>query len=165
MSSSPPRGFSIRRAVAGDAQSIAAVFDAAVRDAWTFLGERAQRPMFEPPYWDQLVVDHAPPNALLLATVVQDVVGFTAVHARDGEMFLLFVDPAYAGRGIARTLLDAAHDALRAAGHAEAHLFTEERNHRALSVYAAAGYRPDGTVRESDFGGVPLRELRLVKAL
>ena len=28
-----------------------------------------------------------------------------------------------------------------------------------------AGYVPDGTVRESDFEGEPLREVRLVKAL
>jgi hypothetical protein len=29
---------SLRRAVPGDAQKIAAVFDAAVREAWTYLG-------------------------------------------------------------------------------------------------------------------------------
>jgi RimJ/RimL family protein N-acetyltransferase len=40
-----------------------------------------------------------------------------------------------------------------------------ERNARALALYAAAGYRPDGTVRESDFDGAVLREPRLVKAL
>jgi hypothetical protein len=32
-------------------------------------------------------------------------------------------------------------------------------------VYTAAGYRPDGTIRESDFNGTTLRELRLVKRL
>jgi hypothetical protein len=32
-------------------------------------------------------------------------------------------------------------------------------------VYAAAGYRPDGTVRESELHGVGLRELRLVTML
>lgn len=66
-------------------------------------------------------------------------------------MFLLFVDPAHGGRGIGRLLLDAAHDVLRAAGCSEVFLFTEERNMRARAVYAAAGYRADGTVRESDF--------------
>jgi RimJ/RimL family protein N-acetyltransferase len=40
-----------------------------------------------------------------------------------------------------------------------------ERNARALALYAAAGYRPDGTVRESDLDGAVLREPRLVKAL
>jgi ribosomal protein S18 acetylase RimI-like enzyme len=77
----------------------------------------------------------------------------------------LFVDPAAAGRGVGRRLLDAAHDALRDAGCGEAFLYTHEQNERALAVYRAAGYRPDGTVRESDFRGVALRELRLVKPL
>jgi ribosomal protein S18 acetylase RimI-like enzyme len=80
-------------------------------------------------------------------------------------MFLLFVAPAYAGRGIGRLLLRAAHDALRAAGCDEAFLFTHEQNERALAVYARAGYRPDGSIRESDFRGTRLRELRLVKQL
>jgi GNAT superfamily N-acetyltransferase len=78
---------------------------------------------------------------------------------------LLFVHPAYAGRGIGRTLLAAAHDALCAAGCRETFLFTHEQNERALAVYAAAGYRLDGSVRTSNFRGTELRELRLVKQL
>jgi ribosomal protein S18 acetylase RimI-like enzyme len=159
-------GISLRRATAGDAQAIGAVFDASVRVSWSFLGERARRPMFSPDDWDKLVVDHAPPNVLLVATDEADrVVGYTAVHPDDGEMFLLFVDPAHAGRGIGRILLSAAHDALRAAGCNEAFLFTHEQNERALAVYASAGYRPDGSIRETEFHGVPTRELRLVKQL
>jgi ribosomal protein S18 acetylase RimI-like enzyme len=156
----------LRRATAGDAQAIGAVFDASVRAGWTFLGELVRRPLFSPEDWDKLVADHAPPNVLLVATDEDDrVVGYAAVHPEDGEMFLLFVDPAHAGRGIGRTLLSAAHDALRAAGCNEAFLFTHEQNERALAVYATAGYRPDGSTRESDFHGTPVRELRLVKQL
>ena len=80
-------------------------------------------------------------------------------------MFLLFVHPAHAGRGVGRTLLAAAHDALRDAGCREAFLFVHEQNERALGVYAAAGYRPDGSVRASDFRGTHVREVRLVKQL
>ena len=40
-----------------------------------------------------------------------------------------------------------------------------EQNERALAVYESAGYRRDGSVRESDFGGTTIRELRLVKQL
>lgn len=156
----------VRRARAADAQAIGAVFDAAVSHGWTFLGERARRPLFEPHKWDELVAAHAPPDALLVATGDGDeVIGFSAVHSEDGELFLLFVDPAHAGRGVGHTLLEAAHDVLRGAGHREAFLFTEERNERSLAVYAAAGYRPDGTQRESDLDGIPLREVRLVKQL
>jgi ribosomal protein S18 acetylase RimI-like enzyme len=157
---------SLRRAVAADAQAIGAVFDAAVREGWTYLGDLAREPMFGPEEWDREVADHAPPNVLLVATDEADrVVGFTAVHPADGEMFLLFVDPAHAGQGIGRILLQAAHDALREAGCTEAFLYTHEQNERALAVYAAAGYRPDGSVRETDFRGTQLREPRLVKRL
>jgi RimJ/RimL family protein N-acetyltransferase len=153
----------VRRATADDARAIGAVFDAAVRAGWTFLPEP---PSFPPADWDRLVADHAPPNVLLVAVDHSGrVVGYSAAHPADGELFLLFVDPAYGGRGVGRRLLDAAHDALRAAGCREAHLYTHERNQRALRVYASAGYRPDGTVRESDFMGNPLREVRLVKPL
>jgi ribosomal protein S18 acetylase RimI-like enzyme len=156
----------IRPAIAGDAQKIGAVFDAAVSDGWTYLGDLAGKPMFSPDDWDKVVADHAPPNALLVAVDERDdVAGFTAVHPRDGEMFLLFVHPEHAGRGVGRTLLDAAHGALRAAGRSEAFLYTHEQNQRALAVYEAAGYRRDGMVRESDFRGVHLREPRLVKPL
>src|SRR5215467_4224508 len=159
-------GVKVRRATADDAQAIRAVFDAAVRASWTYLGELAQKPMFAPADWDQLVADHAPPKVLLVATgQAGQVVGYTAAHPDDGEMFLLFVHPTHAGRGIGRTLLSAAHDALRAAGCQQAYLYTHEQNQRALAVYESAGYRRDGSVRESDFGGTTIRELRLVKQL
>jgi ribosomal protein S18 acetylase RimI-like enzyme len=156
----------LRPAVPGDAPAIGAVFDAAVRAGWTYLGELVAAPMFTLQDWDQLVAEHTPPKVLLVAVDDTDgVVGYAAVHPQDGEMFLLFVHPAHAGRGIGRTLLDAAHDALRAAGCRTAFLFTHEQNERALAVYTAAGYRPDGSARVSDFSGVRLREVRLVKEL
>ncbi len=162
----PVRGISLRRAQAGDAQAIGAVFDASVRAGWTFLGDVSRRPMFSPHDWDELVANHSPPKALIVATDEADrVVGYSAAHPETGEMYLLFVDPEHAGRGIGRMLLDAAHDALREAGCDEAYLFTHERNERALAVYASAGYRPDGSSRESDFRGTRIRELRLVKRL
>jgi ribosomal protein S18 acetylase RimI-like enzyme len=156
----------IRPATAADAQAIGAVFDAAVQAGWSYLGELARTPMFEPEEWDREVADHAPPNVLLVAADAAGAVrGFVAAHPADGELFLLFVHPAAAGRGVGRRLLDAAHDALRAAGCREAFLYTHEQNERALGVYRAAGYRPDGTVRESDFRGTAIREPRLVKPL
>jgi ribosomal protein S18 acetylase RimI-like enzyme len=159
-------GITLRPAVPGDAAAIGAVFDAAVRAGWTYLGERIAEPIFTPQDWDRLVAEHLPPNVLLVAVDETDgLIGYTAAHPTDGEMFLLFVHPVHAGRGIGRTLLAAAHDALRAAGCREAFLFTHEQNERALAVYTAAGYRPDGSVRVSDFRGAQLRELRLVKQL
>jgi ribosomal protein S18 acetylase RimI-like enzyme len=156
----------LRRAVQGDAPAIGAVFDAAVAAGWAYLGDLAAEPMFTSEEWEQLVAGHLPPNVLLVAVdEMERVVGYTALHPEDGEMFLLFVHPDAAGRGIGRTLLAAAHDELRAAGCAEAFLFVHEQNERALAVYTAAGYRPDGSDRVSDFRGTRIRELRLVKQL
>jgi ribosomal protein S18 acetylase RimI-like enzyme len=156
----------LRSATPEDAQAIAAVFDASVRVGWPYLGDVVEQPMFTPAEWDELVATHRPPNALILAEdEAGRVVGFTAAYPEDGEMFLLFVDPAHAGRGIGRTLLEAAHEVLRAGGSREAFLFVHEANERALAVYAAAGYRPDGTDRVTDWRGIALRELRLVGAL
>ncbi|HEY1535825.1 MAG TPA: GNAT family N-acetyltransferase, partial [Polyangiaceae bacterium] len=138
---------------------------AAVREGWAYLGDVARESMFPPDEWDKLVADHASPNVLLVAIDARNVVGFSAVHPREGEMFLLFVHPEHAGRGVGRALLDAAHGVLRAAGCREAFLYTHQENERALAVYEAAGYRRDGSVRESDFRGIQLREPRLVKPL
>jgi ribosomal protein S18 acetylase RimI-like enzyme len=155
---------SIRPAKAEDAQAIGAVFDAAVRAGWTYLGELAREPMFPPNEWDQVVFQHAPPNALLVAVDNRGkVVGFTAVHPPEGELYLLFVHPGHGRRGVGRALLNAAHEVLRDAGCREVFLYTHEENERSLAVYQAAGYRRDGFVRESDFRGVHLRESRLVR--
>ncbi len=162
----PAPRITLRSAVPRDAPAIGAVFDAAVRAGWTYLGDLVAEPMFTPEDWDQLVTDHLPPNVLLVAVdETESVVGYTAAHPADGEMFLLFVHPAYAGCGIGRILLAAAEDALRAAGCPETFLFVHEQNERALAVYTAAGYRPDGSDRVSDFRGMHVREVRLVKQL
>src|SRR5207237_1275346 len=93
-------GIRLRRVEPSDAQAIGAVFDAAVRVGWTYLGELASRPMFTAAEWDKDVADHAPPNLMLVATAEGGrVVGFTAVHPQDCEMYLLFVDPAASGLG------------------------------------------------------------------
>jgi hypothetical protein len=69
----------IRRARPEDAQAIAAVFDAAVRARWTFMGEVASRPMFAPEDRDRLVADHAPPNILPAGTdQARQVLGYGA---------------------------------------------------------------------------------------
>src|SRR3982074_1170740 len=92
MTEAKPPGIRLRQAVASDAQAIGAVFDAAVRVGWTYLGELASRPMFTAAEWDKDVADHAPPNVLLVGTDEGDrVIGFTAAHPQDCEMYLLFV--------------------------------------------------------------------------
>jgi ribosomal protein S18 acetylase RimI-like enzyme len=156
----------LRPALAADAPAIEAVFNPAVKAGWTYLGELTAEPLFTSEAWSSLVADHKPPNVLLVAVdETESVVGYTAAHPKDCEMFLLFVHPARAVRGIGRMLLAAADDALRAAGCSKSFLLVHEHNDRAIAVYRAAGYRPDGSDRVSDFRGTRIREVRLVKLL
>jgi ribosomal protein S18 acetylase RimI-like enzyme len=158
--------FRVRRGVAADVPAIADVFNSAVRAEWTYLGDVVGKPLFDTAEWEQLVADSAAPNVLLVATDrTGHVVGYSAAHPRDGELFLLFVDPAHGHRGVGRMLLEATHDELRAAGCSRAFLYTHEQNERALAVYTRAGYRPDGTTRASNFRATAIREVRLVKQL
>jgi hypothetical protein len=53
--SSGTAGITLRPAVQSDAPAMGAVFDAAVRAGWTYLGDLAARPMFTPEDWEQLV--------------------------------------------------------------------------------------------------------------
>lgn len=109
--------FAIRRGRAEDASAVAAVFDAAVARGWTHLGGLEREPLFNAAQWDDLLAAHLGDDVILVAVdPTHTVLGFCAVHPGDGEMYLLFVDPAHGGRGIGRALLDAGHDALRAAG-------------------------------------------------
>jgi GNAT superfamily N-acetyltransferase len=127
----------IRRAEAADAQAIGAVFDAAVREGWRYLGELAARPMFPPEEWDDEVAKHAPPNALLVATNEANwVIGFVAVHPAEGEMYLLFVHPDHAGLGVGRALFGG-----RARGAAVGRL------PRSLSLHARAERAGDRRLR------------------
>lgn len=157
----------VRRADRGDARAIAAVFDAAVRANWTYLGPIVREPLFTEDDWDRLVASHAAPNVLLVAEPRDrgGVLGYVAAHPDVGELFLLFVHPDHAGRGVGRRLLGAAHDELRAAGRREAFLYVHADNLRAISVYKRAGYTHDGTHRQSEFRGSTVHEIRLVKHL
>jgi hypothetical protein len=55
----------VRSAIPADAPAIGAVFDAAVRAGWTYLGDLVREPIVTAKDWDQLVADHAPSNVLL----------------------------------------------------------------------------------------------------
>ena len=153
----------IRRATAADASAVADVFDAAVAAAWTHLGGLEREPLFTAGEWRDLVAAHLGDDVLLVATGSSGaILGFCAVHPGDGELFLLFVDPAHAGRGVGRALLAAGHELLCAAGCRQAFLFTQATNDRARAVYAAAGYRPDGQTRTSEFRSRTVPEVRMV---
>jgi GNAT superfamily N-acetyltransferase len=150
---------SLRPASVEDLPAIAAVNVASARAAFGHIGPVA--------VLDPRPEDWAPRLAAAetaLVTVAGDeVVGFAFTGACELQFF--YTHPRVWGRGVGRALLAAAEDALRAAGYREAVVWTEERNERPLRIYAAAGWSPDGAVKEREWLGVRIRELRLRKRL
>jgi ribosomal protein S18 acetylase RimI-like enzyme len=150
----------LRAATERDAAAIAAVLVAAGQAAWGHIGPVEQMDSTATD-WEARLRDA---STALVAEDGGEVVGFAFTGA-GCELQYLHVHPRAWGRGVGRALLAAAEDALRSAGCTEATLYTEERNHRALRLYAAAGWYPDGDVRERDWLGSPIREPRLRKRL
>jgi GNAT superfamily N-acetyltransferase len=142
----------IRPATADDAPAIAAVFAAAGEEAWGSAGTEA------PPIGPLEI--H---GGELVAEDEDGIAGFAVV--KDCEIDLLFTHPRAWGQGAARALVVAAEDALRDAGCGEVSLWTEERNADARRLYQASGWRKTKEVRDREWNGAPLRELRYRKRL
>ena len=73
-----------------------------------------------------------------------DIVGFSAADPRDGNIWALFMDAAFEGRGIARKLFERACAVLEAAGCARMWLTTTPGT-RAEKFYRKAGWTVTGT--------------------
>jgi ribosomal protein S18 acetylase RimI-like enzyme len=80
-----------------------------------------------------------------------------------GHLFSLYVDPATSGAGIGRALLEHVTAHLSAAGYETATLWVFAANERAIRLYRAAGWEPDGAERIEQQWNAP--ELRLTRAL
>jgi ribosomal protein S18 acetylase RimI-like enzyme len=164
--------FTVRPATTADAEAIAAVNLAAGRVAWaSFLDPEALAGIELPVdrWHDRLAA--AGPDSAWLAIEQDEAVGFALVRheqcrpGEPGELTAIYTLPRVWGRGVGRTLLARALDAMRASGCGEAVLWTEERNERPRRIYELAGWRLDGGRREREFLGHPIRELRYRIAL
>ena len=152
----------LRPATQDDLPAIAAVNVASARAAFGHIGPVES---LEPRPEDWAPRLEAAETALVAVLPGDDeeVVGFA--FTGDCELQFFYTHPRVWGLGVGRALLAAAEDALRAAGCREAAVWTEERNLRPLRVYAAAGWEPDGAVKEREWLGVRITELRLRKGL
>ena len=158
--------FELRPASTHDAAAIAEVNAAAGRVGWAAFLPRERIEAFSPPVdrWRERLAAAGPREAWL-ATEEGEVLGFAvtrpcAEDLGEGELTALYTHPRVWGAGVGRALLHAAIEALAAGGCHEAVLWTEERNSRPRAFYERAGWRADGGVRERDFLGEPIREVR-----
>jgi GNAT superfamily N-acetyltransferase len=98
------------------------------------------------------------------------IVGFVSVGTSrdddaDGELFAIYVDPEYWGRGVGRELIAAGEERLRELGHAVAILWVLDDNPRGRRFYERAGWRHDGTTRPIRSLGIAAPEVRYRKRL
>jgi GNAT superfamily N-acetyltransferase len=95
----------------------------------------------------------------------------TTAPARDsdlpeyGELFALYVDPEWWGRGVGVALISAARERLLELGFRNAALWLLTGNARADRFYRIDGWLPDGLSRTDTIWGVTVNESRCRRAL
>ncbi|GGF52763.1 N-acetyltransferase [Marmoricola endophyticus] len=114
----------------------------ALVELWARAGENRARPTDR----DDLVVRllERDPDAVILAEVDGRLVG-TVVAVWDGwraHLYRLAVDPDLRGQGIARRLLDAAEERLRALGAERIDAMVLDDNEAGRALWSAAGFAP-----------------------
>ncbi|MGP3967465.1 GNAT family N-acetyltransferase [Streptomyces sp. 6N223] len=82
-----------------------------------------------------------------------------------GELYAIYVLPAFIGLGVGRALMAATLDGLAARGEERARLWVLRDNAPARRFYERAGFRPDGAENVLDMDGVPVTEVRYARTL
>jgi GNAT superfamily N-acetyltransferase len=121
----------------------------------------------ETPRWERHLSEPPPKAATFVATRDEGVVGFSGVGlARPGddlslgELFTIYVLPEEWGRGVGQALMGRALDRMREDGFARAVLWVLEDNPRTRRFYELAGWHADGEIKEEEWLGSVVREVR-----
>ncbi|MGO9392837.1 GNAT family N-acetyltransferase [Rhodoblastus sp.] len=137
----------IRRALPGDAEQIAAVHDSAWREAYRGLipGRELERLIARrgPDWWRRAVAQ----GSRLLVFSLHGTIGGYVTYGRnrapsmhfDGEIFELYLSPEYQGMGFGARLFKAARHDLAANGLDSMLVWTLSDNDRALAFYRRMG--------------------------
>ena len=140
----------IRRALPGDAEQIAAVHDGAWREAYRGLipGRELERLIARrgPDWWRRAVAQ----GSRLLVLSLHGTIGGYVSYGRnrapsmdfDGEIFELYLAPEYQGMGFGARLYKAARHDLAANGLDSTLVWTLSDNDRAVAFYRRLGGEP-----------------------
>jgi GNAT superfamily N-acetyltransferase len=128
----------IRRATLADAAAIAMIQARSWRHAYADIV--APEDMPEPEQRERRLGEYiAGGGEVYVSEQGDQVAGFALLDGH--ELRALYVDPPAQGAGVGTALLQAAVEALRAAGHAEAFLWTFEANGLARAFYERHGWQ------------------------
>jgi ribosomal protein S18 acetylase RimI-like enzyme len=172
----------IRRAVPGDALSIATVHVRSWKGAYPGLIPQSYLDALTPDdrvdQWEQALDATAWPRTgtiVLLGPAAGEgadkgpLTGFVSISpTRDddadpddvGEILTLYLDPPAFGSGGADLLMSAALVALRAAAYTTATLWVLDTNARARRFYERRGWQPDGASKRHDWGAFVATDVR-----
>ncbi len=152
----------LRRAVPGDEAAVAEVHVGSWRAAYKGLLPDAYLARLDPVerakrYTFAAQGPEVPVTTVAVAGGV--ICGFATVGpARDadaedaGELYAIYVDPSWWGRGLGRALIGEARRLLVERGHVETTLWVLAGNSRAESLYHNDGWRLDGAARREEIG-------------
>ncbi|MGQ4356312.1 GNAT family N-acetyltransferase [Streptomyces drozdowiczii] len=82
-----------------------------------------------------------------------------------GELYAIYVLPEQTGAGVGRALMTEVLARATAAGHPDLALWVLKENAPARRFYERAGFHADGAEEPFDVDGVPVPEVRYVRAL
>jgi GNAT superfamily N-acetyltransferase len=118
-------------------------------------------------WWTRALEDPYPHMHTLVAEDDGEVIGFASLGAAReddvlglGELFAIYVHPDAWGRGAGRALMAETLARLRAEGFGEAILWVLDDNPRTRRFYEQCGWRADGGVKEEEWLGTRIREVR-----
>jgi GNAT superfamily N-acetyltransferase len=107
--------------------------------------------------------EHVERVTVLVADDGDSLAGFVAFSPATGEIGALYVAPERFRQGTGSALIEAAHEAIAAAGRDEAVLWVFAANAGGRAFYAAHGYEPDGAAATEPRSG--LEEVRMWRNL
>jgi RimJ/RimL family protein N-acetyltransferase len=122
------------------------------------------------PSFDQRLDLHRRHPPSFVAEVDGDIAGFVGVGRSrdpdaDGELYVIYVDPAHWRSGVGRELMRAGEQRMHELGYRRVVLWVLDDNPRARRFYEAAGWKVDGERRPIEVLGQTVPEVRYAKQL
>ena len=125
-------------------------------------------------FWNLRLARIPPRWSVLLTEVGQEVTGFVTIgqcqdgdrsYPESGELYAMYLDPAWWGAGQGRELLLAAEDRFVSDAYADASLWVLRDNHRARRFYELGGWQADGNEQRMVIGSDAVTAVRYGKSL